>query len=165
MKAFRKILVPVDFEEASMEALSQAAILAMLSGADLHIAHVVDDILGRYAEFPFAAAGQIQVDLTEAAEQRLGNLAQRPDLQALKPRPVMLTSTDSAEAILRHADEEGVDLIVMGTHGRTTVMRLLLGSVAERVVRGAHCPVMVVRAPVAPRYFAARQRDTVAAQA
>ena len=146
MTRFKKILVPVDFGEASMEALSQAASLATLSGASLQIVHVVDDIAGRYLEFPFSAVGHVQTGITEAAEQQLCDLSQRDDLRALRPRPVVLTSTNPAEAIVHQAEEEGADLIVMGTHGRPAVMRMLLGSVAERVLRAASWPVMIVHA-------------------
>ena len=154
MKVFKKILVPVDFGEASMEALSKAAALAMLSGATLHVTHVVDDIPGRYVELPFSTVGQVQVGVTEAAEEKLCALVQRADLRSVKARPAILTATDPANAIVQHADEEGIDLIVIGTHGRPAMLRLLLGSVAERVLRAAHCPVMVVHAPVA--YFAGK---------
>jgi nucleotide-binding universal stress UspA family protein len=149
MKVFEKILVAVDFSDASFEALAQAATLAKLSGASLQIVHVVDDIAGRYLEFPFSAVGHLQTGVTEAAEQQLCDLAQREDLRNVRPRPVVLTSANPAEAIVHQADEESIDLIVMGTHGRPPMVRLLLGSVAERVVRTAHCPVMVVRAPLA----------------
>jgi nucleotide-binding universal stress UspA family protein len=119
----QEILFPTDFSDSADAALSVAGLYARILGGRIHLLHVS------------AAAG------TDAAR----SLA---DVRAKAGPDVPITVTgrtgDPAEEILRFAWQHAIDLIVMGTHGRTGVSRVLLGSVAERVVRGARCPVMVV---------------------
>jgi nucleotide-binding universal stress UspA family protein len=143
------ILVPTDFSATSDAALAYAKSLATCLEASLHLVHVFTD---PYAPAAFApdVYAPIPADATaNALEEARRNLVQRLDDRELKrfrgTRNIVtgLTATE----IVRYAADHGVDLIVMGTHGRRGVAHLLLGSVAEHVVRTARCPVLTVRAP------------------
>lgn len=143
----RRILVPVDFSPPSDYALAYAGSLAADFGASLHVLHVVEDrvLSGAWpAEVYLGQLPGLRDELIKDAEAHVEEgvkLAATRGLQATGQVLVGLpfqTIIDSARA----AD---VDLIVMGTHGRTGFTHLLLGSVAERVVRHAPCPVLVVR--------------------
>jgi universal stress protein A len=137
----RKILFPTDFSHTGDAALALATSLARERGATLLIVHV---------EEPPAAygAGEMYYGMPDPVTEDL-----RTMLLEVKPTddgvPVQhqLITGDPASSIVRCAQEEGVELIVMGTHGRTGLMRLLMGSVAEVVVRRAPCPVLTLRQP------------------
>jgi len=142
MKA-QKILFPVDFSEAGQRALELATSLARDSGATLIIAHV--------EEPPMAyGGGDMYYGVEEPNHEEL-----RASLAAVVPTDPALPCIhklmigDPAEAIVQLAEADHVDLIVMGTHGRTGLTRLLMGSVAEAVVRRAPCPVLTVKQPAA----------------
>ena len=142
----KRILVPSDFSECSDAAVRYGLELARKFGATLHLLHVVQDP----ATQPWAAEG-FAVPLLEAVEQwqkdakvRLTNSIPPEDR-----RNAIVTSTIASpfSEILRYAAENEIDLIVMGTHGRGGVSHMLLGSIAEKVVRRAPCPVLTVRQP------------------
>lgn len=138
MKA-QKILYPTDFSEAGRQALAMATSLARDSGATLIVAHV--------EEPPMAYGGgemYYGVDQLDHEELRKSLAAVVPTDPAV-PCVHKLLIGDPAEAILQLAEADHVDLIVMGTHGRTGLTRLLMGSVAEAVVRRAKCPVLTVK--------------------
>ena len=140
-----RILVPVDFGPASQAALEYARGLAEPTGATIHLLHVVDDIAARFIEFPYAQFGLAQETLQESAREQLAAVARRADVGATRLRTAVLVSTAPASAIAGYAADEHIDLIVMGTHGRAPVTRMFLGSVADRLVRTAPCPVLTVR--------------------
>jgi len=125
-----RILVPTDFGQASDAAMAQARQLAAGLGATLHLVHVVED-------------GQ--------RPERLASLE-----AALGYETAVLTGP-VATTIVEYAHSHAFDLIVMGTHGRSGVAHLLLGSVAEQVVRTAPCPVLTVR----QQPVAAQARETL----
>ena len=135
----RKILFPTDFSPASTEALSWATSLARDSGATMIIIHV--------EEPPMAyGGGELYLDVQENDREDLRKalvnvLPLDPDI----PFEHKLLVGDPATAICETAENEHCDLIVMGTHGRTGLTRLLMGSVAEAVVRRANCPVLTVK--------------------
>ena len=139
------ILVPTDFGYASDAALGYARMLAERFGASLHLLHVVDEP-GSWSEV-YAAIPDIRHRLNRDAASRLEAMA------ACLPPPVQATSAvvsgPPVPSIVKAAESQGVDLIVMGTHGRRGMGHVLLGSVAERVVRLAPCPVLTVREPAA----------------
>lgn len=140
MIAMKKVLVPIDFAEASDAALIYARNLAKTFGADLHVMHVMENLFLRpMANNPAAIEAGIANRLTERITD--------DDRKNLHAVAVMRKSDAPAEEIVRYAEEEKVDLIVMGTHGRVKVAHLLMGSVAEKVVRTAPCPVLTVRHP------------------
>ena len=135
-----RILVPTDFSRPSEQALAYARSLAQRFGASLHLLHVVNRPLlaeGLAAE----AFIDESSDMVEVAQQRLRKRA--PDAASAN-----VVFGYAAKSIVQHASQLGVDLIVMGSHGRTGIAHILLGSVAEAVVRTAPCPVLTVRDPV-----------------
>jgi nucleotide-binding universal stress UspA family protein len=94
-----------------------------------------------------AVLPDLQHDVEEQARQRLAELLVDNDPTPLPTKPVVITAGAPAQAIVDYAAKNDIDLIVVGTHGRGVVAHLLVGSVAERVVRTARCPVLTVRHP------------------
>jgi len=140
MIAMRKVLVPIDFAEASDAALVYGRNLATTFGADLHVLHVMDNLFLRpMANDPAA----IETGIAHCLAERIT----ADDRQNLGGVAVMRKSDAPAEEIVRYAEREHIDLIVMGTQGRGKVAHLLMGSVAQKVVRTAPCPVLTVRHP------------------
>jgi nucleotide-binding universal stress UspA family protein len=135
----KTILFPTDFSTASDAALEHAAMLAKSSGAKLLIVHVEEPPLAY-------GGGELYYGLPEPNTERIRSM-----LEAVQPSDPSvsfehrLTMGDPASEVVRIADEERADLIVLGTHGRTGLTRLLMGSVAELIVRRASCPVLVYR--------------------
>jgi nucleotide-binding universal stress UspA family protein len=140
-----RILVATDFSEASAAALAYARDLAHAFGARLDLVHVVDDLAARFVDFPYAELGQAQTTIEENARAQIEALATADDRRQLQARTAVITSPSPATSIVGYATDHGADLIVMGTHGRNPVTRMFLGSVADRVVRTAPCPVLTVR--------------------
>jgi nucleotide-binding universal stress UspA family protein len=138
--ARKAILVPTDFSTASDAAVPHAEALARQSSAELLILHVEEPPLAY-------GSGELYYGLPEPNAELIQKM-----LDAVKPSdPAVpcrhrLVMGDPAAEILRIAAEEGAEMIVMGTHGRTGLFRALMGSVAEAVVRRAPCPVLVYRA-------------------
>ena len=153
MTRITRILVPTDFSATADAALDYAYVLAERFGASIELLHVLDD--------PFVADGMAaEAYISEAPVLRSAMLreAQERLRHRVTPREGV-THIDTevlfghgARTIAEYAAERGVDLIVMGTHGRTGFAHLLLGSVAERLVRTAPCPVLTVRHPEAKGY-------------
>lgn len=152
MITLKHVLVATDFEEPSEKALSYGREFARAFHATLHVVHVVEDISGRLNGLPNLAEayvdyGKWQLDAVRAAETRLDQLVSDEDRRVLNAKTTALIARAPAPAILDYAREHGVDLIIAGTHGRGVIGHLVLGSVAERIVRLAPCPVLVVRHP------------------
>ena len=138
-----RVLVPIDFSETSEAALTYGVALARKFNARLHLLHVPEHP-GEAAEteFPIGLFETMQ----NAAHDRLGHLLNAVDAHDLKPECAMRIGKP-AEEIVRYAREHKIDLVVMGTHGREGVARVLMGSVAEIVVRRCGCPVLTVHHP------------------
>jgi nucleotide-binding universal stress UspA family protein len=144
----RRILVPTDFSKHSQNALAYGAAFAEKFGAELHLLHVVQDLA---VFIPDAVTGVPPTtppveQLTAAAREALAQLVRE------RPLPGVTLLTEVREGtpfyeIIRFAREKDIDLIVMGTHGRSGLAHVLLGSVTEKVVRKAPCPVLTVRDP------------------
>jgi len=141
---FERILFPTDFSEHAANAQEYALSLARQYGAELRIIHVVQ--LYTYV-FDFGVDTTAQYDAVTATLKKM--LDELLDTLAGEPIPVTgdLLQGDPVAEIVRVAREENADLIVMGTHGRAALEHVLLGSVAEKVVRKAPCPVLTVRKP------------------
>ena len=142
------ILVPTDFSEPSDAALEYAATLAAKVGASLHLLHVFEDPYVTGGAFAAEMYAPVPADLRESlyqeAKARLaGRLVKIGGARFNATGEVY--SGPTAKAIVEYAQTNGVDLIVMATHGRGGMAHLLLGSVAERVVRTVPCPVLTVR--------------------
>ncbi|HTL38916.1 MAG TPA: universal stress protein [Kofleriaceae bacterium] len=139
---FKKLLVAVDFSQPANLALRAAAALAVESNAELTVAHVWQvPVLG--AELPVPA--QYIEEMRLAAEKQLATWT--ADATKLAGRPVTSAFVVGApwDELCKLANKDGYDLIVIATHGRTGLKHVLLGSVAEKVVRHAPCAVLVVR--------------------
>ncbi len=139
---FKKILVTLDGSSFAEEALPYARELAGCGDATLVLARVDEP----YEPPPgvFVPATSIPEVIRLSAGEYLEQLASRLKLAGLKVESAVLDGK-VADSLLKFAKSEGVDLIVMSTHGRTGLSRLLMGSVAEQIVHGAHCPVLLVR--------------------
>jgi len=149
MIAMKNILVPTDFGEASDAALTYGRELAGRFGATLHVLYIAENIYLKAfgAETYAAIAPELQADLLEAAKKQLDELVIDSDKSGPPTAAVVMTSSAPAFAIIDYAKDHAIDLIVMGTHGRGPLAHLVMGSVAERVVRAASCPVLTVRHP------------------
>ena len=144
----RRILVPTDFSKHSHNALRYAVAFAEKFGAELHLLHVVQDLA---LFIPDNVGGAPPVvppvdQLTAAVHEALQRVIRENGLERLRVCPEVREGTPFHE-IIRCARDRDVDLIVMGTHGRSGLAHVLLGSVAEKVVRKAPCPVLTVRHP------------------
>jgi nucleotide-binding universal stress UspA family protein len=135
-----KIIVPTDFSSASEEALRWATSLARDSGATLLIVHVEEPPMAYAGELPLVPDEETRDELRRSL---LGTLP--PDASVAYEHKLLVG--DPATAIVVVAEDEHADLIVMGSHGRKGITRLLMGSVAEAVVRRAKCPVLTVKQP------------------
>jgi nucleotide-binding universal stress UspA family protein len=138
----RNILVPVDFSEASMEALRHAKELALTYGAQITLLHAVEEVVypSAYGIEPTNMPGPQVID---RVEQNLAELA-RTEL-GYEHVVVEANVGYAPSTILDYANGHDIDLVVIATHGRTGLERMLLGSVAERVVRRSPAPVFVVK--------------------
>jgi nucleotide-binding universal stress UspA family protein len=147
MVLLKNILVATDFGDASGAALAYGRELSCRFGATLHLLHVAENIFVTTfgAETYAAMAPALQRELEDTARARLHELVMDSDRGGPPTKPIILTSSSPASAIIDYAWESGADLIVMGTHGRGAFAQLLMGSVAEKVVRLARCPVLTVR--------------------
>jgi nucleotide-binding universal stress UspA family protein len=145
MPRFHTIIAAVDFSQTSEDVIETACELARPNHGHVHLLHVVPDPFQMpYTMEPVALdLSALQREWTEGAREQLTALAARQ-----QPKPEFLTTAVAAGAaaaeIVKYANDQKADLIVVGSHGHGFVDRLLLGNVAERILRQAACPVMVV---------------------
>jgi nucleotide-binding universal stress UspA family protein len=120
--------------------------MAEAFGASLHVVHVMEDLLAHAwaAEVYVSSMPQLRDEIEKESRQRLGALLTDGERKNLCAETALLAGNPFLE-IIRYAKTHGVDLIVMGTHGRGPIAHMLLGSVAEKVVRKSPCPVLTVR--------------------
>jgi len=148
MIALKNILVATDFGEAADAALAYGREMARTFGSTLHVLNVADDVYVRLGGDAYVAVlPDLQKDLEVAAQKQLDALLIDNDPKPIPVKKAVLTSSATAAAIVQYARDRNIDLIIVGTHGRGAVAHLLMGSVAERVVRTAPCPVLTVRHP------------------
>lgn len=147
-----KILIPTDFSACAQVAVTQAVTLAKLHRAELHVLHVMASL----EEDPYSLVYQLP-DWQELSRQQQARCADSMvevlttiDTDGLEIHQHLPRALTTAPAILETAEEHGIDLIVMGTHGHRGFRRFLLGSVAEEVVRSASCPVLTVGETATP---------------
>lgn len=154
MSGYERFLVPYDFSVHAHHALSTAVDLAQRLGAAVEVVHVVQPPQLLYGSAAYGAAVELppMVDIASihaSIRKSLGaaveEIADAPD----EIRCHVVEGTGIADAICESAEKLGADLIVMGTHGRTGLAHVFLGSVAERTLRNARCPVLVVQADAA----------------
>src|ERR1700752_2414192 len=145
----RSILLPTDFSDCGNYALSYAASLARTFGASIICVNVIELMVptvgysGMTEPLPIA---DITEQLEDSAERELPKLAECEACAGLEVEK-LLVHGEAASEIVRGAKERAVDLIVISSHGRTGLGRILFGSTAEAVVRHASCPVLVVKPP------------------
>ena len=149
MLPFKRILCPTDFSEPAFTALKRAEELARHFAAELIVAHVIPTLPGPHlfpdpqASFNFDAP-MLQQELAIKAEQMLKDLVSHHKVRTRD----MVTTGEAAPEILRIAHQEHVDLIVIASHGLTGWRRLVFGSVSEKVMRQATCPVLTIVGPL-----------------
>lgn len=149
MIALKNILVPTDFSDTSANAVRYAKAFAETFQASLHLLHVVEELLV-YAWTPpegsIPLAADIRTDMEARTREQLHKLLTDAERERFRAHFLTLTGSPFVE-IVRYAKEQDIDLIVLGTHGRGPIAHMLMGSVAEKVVRKAPCPVLTVRHP------------------
>ncbi len=140
-----RILLPTDFSEFSARATRYACALAEQFGSELHVLHVLETIESMAPDFGMGLAlpGRI-VESKRAAEKALDGVV---DTNWAAGRSIVKATVEGTPflEIIRYAKQHDIDLIVVGTHGRSGLVHVLMGSVAEKVVRKAPCPVLTVR--------------------
>lgn len=141
-----QILVPTDFSAHADKAFSYAIEFARTFAAHLEVFHAYD-LTGWVSLYEVTFAEKIEVEIRETASKRLGELVSRANAAGIAVESHLALGTPSA-AILDRAIAIGAQLIIMGTHGRSVALHVLLGSVAERTVREATCPVVTIGAKV-----------------
>jgi nucleotide-binding universal stress UspA family protein len=144
----KKICVPTDFSEHSEYALRYAVTLASQFSAELHLLHIVQDIVPTVPEPGLAIlpTDEIMRSLEKGAEEGLNNFVPKEWAEQLNIVRVIRHGVPFHE-ICQYAKQSTIDLLVLATHGRSGLAHFLLGSVAERVVRSAPCPVLTIRHP------------------
>ena len=141
---FKKILCPVDFSQFTQEVVDYAVDLAKKYGAELHVMHVVPNMtyFTPYESF-------LTPENLVAVEKKIQDDVERDFAKLLKntdiPTKTAIRTGVAFVEIIDYAKTESIDLIVMGTHGRSGIEHILIGNVAEKVVRKSPCPVMTIR--------------------
>jgi nucleotide-binding universal stress UspA family protein len=152
-KPFQKILVAIDGSDKSLEAADYSITLAKNMGAQLIILNVLETEPWYYGKRAYEWGSAEQLDKVYANEMAeiqkiLDEIKEKAKTLGIQSKTKILMiprMEGTIKSILKYAEDEGIDLIVVGTRGRTGIKRMLLGSVASGVVTLAHCPVMVVK--------------------
>jgi nucleotide-binding universal stress UspA family protein len=144
--SIRRVLAPTDFSDASAPAVRYAAEMAEKFGAELTLLHVVQDLslIVPDVMMPLPTTAPAVDEMVAGAKSGIAGVVQKLGLQKLNPKAEVRIGAPAAEIVAAAGDLK-VDLLCIGTHGRTGLAHLLLGSVAERIVRHAPCPVLTVR--------------------
>ena len=145
-KHFSKILHATDYSKASAPALDEAVALAKQNGAELLILHIIDPVPPYVAGEDIGGADlymKLEESTKQEAEASMKKLMEKLRKLKVNAKSVLLRGT-AHEQIVRTAKNRRANLIVIGTHGRTGLSKLLMGSVANKVVSTAHCPVLTV---------------------
>lgn len=147
---FKRVLVTTDFSALGDQAIIHGFRVAADHGAEVLLCHVVETLptpnplyAHYYSTDLFRPDTRRQI--VQQAEAALRERVPKEPGLAAVPHRVLVVDGDAVEQILRAAHEQQADLVVIATHGRTGVKHFVLGSVVERVIRGAHCPVLVIR--------------------
>jgi len=139
------ILSPIDFSDPSHEALDVAGDLASRFDSELLLVHVVPVVPKLPSGVSIFREGEYERELTQDAEKRLAELVEKHAAKGIRARSTVGLANDAGMEIIRIAEHEHVDLIVIATHGMTGWRRLAFGSVTEKIVRAASSPVLVLR--------------------
>lgn len=146
MKIPKKILVPIDMSDYSIAALTSASEIAELFKAEVNVMNVVD-VGDVEAELPPEVLGSKEIKLLMERKRRakVDRLLKSKKHPGMTGKRLVIRVGDPAREIVRYAGETGIDLIVMSTHGRSGLKHIILGSVAEKVVRYARCAVLTIK--------------------
>jgi nucleotide-binding universal stress UspA family protein len=139
------ILSPIDFSDSSLQALEVAQDLAKRYGSELLLIYVVPAIPRLPDDVSIFSEGSYEQELNKNAKTRLDQLLDKVKQAGVRARSMVGLANDAAMEIIRVAEHEKADLIVMATHGMTGWRRIAFGSVTEKVVRTAECSVLVLR--------------------
>lgn len=140
MMEIKKILAPVDFSENSKKILDSASDIAEKFGAALSVVFVVqsfDDYSGFFV--PHMPVAKFEEEMVQGAEQKMDSF-----LDSYTGVEAKVLIGDVGEEVVRYAEETGIDMIIMGTHGYKGLEKVMFGSVAEKVVKTASCPVLTI---------------------
>jgi len=148
MTRFETILVPVDFSDHSKEALDTAIQMAVLFGSTVHLLHCYHIQTAGISPYGIVLPEGYYADIRDAAAKRLSDWHELVSNEGIQTESILSADSPSV-AINLTAEEIGADLIVMGTRGLAGLKHAMLGSVAERIVRLAPCPVLTVKHPEA----------------
>ena len=136
----KKVLVPVDFSENSKKILEAAGYFSGMCQAQLHVVFVVqsfDDYSGFFV--PHMPVAKFEEEMVQAAEKKMEKF-----LEGHQNVEATVLVGDVSEEIIRHAEESGMDMIIMGTHGFKGLEKVMFASVAEKIVRSSPCPVLTI---------------------
>jgi nucleotide-binding universal stress UspA family protein len=148
MIVIKNLLVATDYSDVSKTALHYGRALAHAHGATLHVVNVVEHFFTVTGlEGYIGDAAGLSHDVEQAARSRLDAAITDDDRRTLRARGVLLSSDRPAIAIAQYAKDAAIELIVVGTHGHGRLSHLLTGSITERIVQLAPCPVLIVRHP------------------
>lgn len=139
----KKILVPLDFSSHSAKAARVAVEFAKTFGAEVHLLHVYSLPVGVVGPYDYQIPASILAEMRESAARRIDQEVQKLSKEGVKVSGVIAEGVPT-QAIVETADRIGADLIAMGTRGLTGLKHVILGSVAERTIRHARCPVLTV---------------------
>jgi len=150
MLKIQKIICPVDFSNCAQQALNYASELAKQFDAELSIVHAYEDPAAYVTPMPMSGyvgpGAELLLELRKQLEVRLTQTKADVEQRGVRVRSELLEGAPY-RVVLDWAKEYGADIIVIGTHGHTGLTHALLGSVTERIVRMAHCPVLTIRTP------------------
>jgi len=144
---WKRICCPIDFSDASRAAMEVAADLARRFGAELVLFHAYPVPGYTFPDGSVVASPKMLQELADGAERHLEAWRRDAEVAGASRVEAAKVAGEPAAEIVSFAREQGVDLLVLGTHGRTGLEHALMGSIAERVVRRARCPVLTVRPP------------------
>jgi nucleotide-binding universal stress UspA family protein len=155
------LMSPIDFSEHSQDALNSAIELARCFGSELLLVHVVPAIPKLPSPGTIFHEAEYEEELHKNAKNRLEEMVRKISGAAVRARSIVGTANDVSMELLRIAEHNDVDLIVIATHGMSGWHKLAFGSVTEKVVRLASCPVMVLRVHQEQNRHENSQRDSV----
>jgi nucleotide-binding universal stress UspA family protein len=157
------VMSPIDFSEHSQQALNSAIDMARCFGSELLLVHVVPAIPKLPSPGTIFHEAEYEEELHKEAQNRLEELVRKISGSGLQARSVVGTANDVSMELLRIAEHNNADLIVIATHGMSGWRKLAFGSVTEKVVRLATCPVLVLRSQSEEEPSEARKADSVGA--
>jgi nucleotide-binding universal stress UspA family protein len=158
------IMVPLDFSEASQNALEVATRMASYLGAALLLVHIAPAIADLPENVSIFKEGEYNKELHEEAVKQLSEIAASLEAKKLNARAEVGTANDVGMELVRIAENDGVDIIIIATHGMTGWREVAFGSVAKVVVERGTCPVLVLRAKAQNKGAEPESRASAAAQ-